>query len=88
MSVLLLWVIRILVVLIVLRFVLRAVAGRRPQGRRAQQRLGGTLVRDPQCGTYLPPARALAVSHRGEVLHFCSDRCRDAWATAQRHGVA
>ena len=59
MTMALLWIVRILVVLFVLRLVLRAVTGTRaPASRRRQARIGGSLVRDPQCGTYLPPARA------------------------------
>ncbi len=85
MSVLLLWILRILVVLFVLRLIVRAFAGGAGATRaRRQARIGGSLVRDPQCGTYLPPARALTLSSRGQLLHFCSDRCRDAWATS--HG--
>jgi hypothetical protein len=83
MTVVLLWIVRILVVLFVLRLLLRAVTGARsPASQRRQARIGGSLVRDPQCGTYLPPARALTLSSRGQVLHFCSDRCRDAWASS------
>lgn len=83
MTVILLWIVRILVVLFVLRLLLRAVTGARTSPRR-QARIGGSLVRDPQCGTYLPPTRALTLSNRGQVLHFCSDRCRDAWTSS--HG--
>lgn len=83
MTVVLLWIVRILVVLFVLRLLVRAVTGARTSQRR-QARIGGSLVRDPQCGTYVPPARALTLSSRGQVLHFCSDRCRDAWTSS--HG--
>jgi YHS domain-containing protein len=82
-TVVLLWIVRILVVLFVLRLLVRAVTGARTSQRR-QARIGGSLVRDPQCGTYVPPARALTLSSRGQVLHFCSDRCRDAWTSS--HG--
>ena len=83
MTVVLLWIVRILVVLYVLRLLLHAITGARTSERR-QARIGGSLVRDPQCGTYLPPARALTLSSRGQVLYFCSDRCRDAWTSS--HG--
>ena len=83
MTVVLLWIVRILVVLFVLRLLVRAVTGARTSQRR-QARIGGSLVRDPHCGTYVPPARALTLSSRGQVLHFCSDRCRDAWTSS--HG--
>ena len=79
----LLWLVRIIVVLFVLRLLLRAVTGARTS-QRQQARIGGSLVRDPQCGTYVPPARALTLPSRGQVLYFCSDRCRDAWTSS--HG--
>ena len=83
MTVVLLWIVRIIVVLFVLRLLLRAVTGARTS-QRQQARIGGSLVRDPQCGTYVPPARALTLSNRDQVLYFCSDRCRNAWTSS--HG--
>ena len=87
---LLLWTLRILVLLLILRFLLRlftarpAPADRRPRGTRRQERLGGTLVRDPHCGTYVPASSAITVGRGNAVHHFCSAGCRDAWAAAHR----
>ena len=75
------WIIRILVLLIVIRLVLRAISGRRlVTGRenRRQVRAGGTLERDPHCGTYVPRSRAVTARSGGTTLYFCSDACRDA----------
>jgi len=87
MTGLLLWILRVLVILMVLRLVLRLFSGRRavapPRQRRAPQRLGGTLVRDPQCGTYVPESSALVVRSGSGTWHFCSAACRDAWRAAQ-----
>lgn len=83
MTAVLLWIVRLLIVLIVVRYLVRMLAPGRQAARRMPQRLGGQLVRDPQCGTYLPPARALTISRGGELVHFCSDRCRDAWTAAR-----
>ncbi len=58
--------------------------GRPPQGgqtTRPPERIGGTLVQDPQCGTYLPRERAIAVTSGGSTQYFCSDTCRDEWKT-------
>ena len=87
---LLLWLVRLLVLLLIIRFVVTMVrqamvrAGKGPgtpqaPGRQAE-RLGGTLVQDPQCGTYLPKERAIAVAAGGETQYFCSDTCREQWA--------
>jgi hypothetical protein len=79
---LLMWGLRLLVVLLVLRMLFRMVASRRSVPTRASQRIGGTLVRDPHCGTYLPPERALTLTTSDGVLHFCSASCRDAWTSS------
>jgi hypothetical protein len=90
MSVILVWVLRILVVLFIVRLILRALgiwqtapARRRPQSPpREAERSGGTLVQDPQCGTYLPKTRALALGAGTDAKYFCSPACRDAYAAA------
>jgi hypothetical protein len=81
------WFIRALVILLVIRLVLRFVRGvmagsakgpaRRPS--RPQERLGGTLARDPQCGTYVAPDGAVTSGSGDNVLYFCSTTCRDAY---------
>jgi uncharacterized protein len=41
---------------------------------------GVQMVRDPVCGTFLPPANALSLTERGGGVHyFCSDKCREAY---------
>ncbi len=90
---LILWVVRFLVLLLIVRFVVTLVtramthvgggAGPRQSGRqpnRPVERIGGTLVQDPQCGTYLPQDRAISVISGGSTLFFCSTTCRDEWA--------
>jgi YHS domain-containing protein len=37
------------------------------------------MVRDPQCGTYLPRTDALSRTVGGEKEYFCSEKCRDAF---------
>ena len=34
------------------------------------------LVRDPVCGTYVPPRPALSLTTSGSTHYFCSERCR------------
>jgi YHS domain-containing protein len=38
---------------------------------------GGELKRDPVCGTYVSTAVSLKRTVKGQVVHFCSDDCRD-----------
>ena len=84
------WILRILVLLLILRIVLRFVFGLLAQkntgsGRSGAsdgklERAGGELVRDPQCGTYVPKARAIVLGTGTDVQYFCSTKCRDAYA--------
>jgi YHS domain-containing protein len=81
------WVLRILLFLIVLRLVLRFVAGllqglqgapprAATRGRTARDAAAVSLVRDPVCGTYVVRSRALTSVSNGSTVHFCSDACR------------
>jgi YHS domain-containing protein len=38
------------------------------------------LVRDPVCGTHVAEEVAIALREGGELVHFCSPACRDAYA--------
>jgi YHS domain-containing protein len=74
---------QLLLLLAVLRAVWRLVKGvlegagyRQVEGR---QQSGVKLVRDPNCGTYVSPSRALATRMAGETLYFCSEKCRREW---------
>jgi YHS domain-containing protein len=87
------WILRIIAILIIVRFVFRLLGGviramgggtAAPSSRKPQTRVGGRLVRDPQCGTHIPEERAIAVRHGSETVYFCSDACRDEWRVAQR----
>ena len=85
------WLIRFIILTIVINMVIRLfVAKRRPSpsmpggGRRARmpERQGGTLVRDPHCGTYIPQSNALRLGNGEGAQYFCSDGCRAAWSAA------
>ena len=89
MSVLLIWIVRVLVVLFLIRLVLRLFGVTRgpaiPRPRpRDVERSGGTLVQDPYCGTYLPQSRALSLGDGSNAKYFCSVACRDAYVAAPR----
>jgi YHS domain-containing protein len=46
--------------------------------RRGPPERGVQMVRDPVCGTFLPPGNALILTERGgAVRYFCSETCRD-----------
>jgi hypothetical protein len=62
--------------------VVDGVTGRSRRGDRAPAR-GIQMMRDPVCGAFVVPGRAVALDdNRGRAhgrLYFCSARCRDAY---------
>ena len=38
------------------------------------------MVRDPQCGVYLPLSTALKKRLRGETVYFCSRECEEKYS--------
>ena len=83
------WIFRVLVILLVIRLILRFLggvltgyAGPGPAQKPNQPatREGGHLVRDPNCGTYIPVGRALRDGSGDNAVYFCSETCRNAWA--------
>lgn len=83
MARLLLWAILILLAIRALSRFLRGLlegAGYRREmpGRPGPDAAVG-LVRDPVCGTYVVPGRALTARSESGTLYFCSEKCRQAW---------
>jgi len=61
--------------------VIEGMRGERPlgPGSSAARSRSVQMVRDPACGTFVLPDRAVTVVSAGRQLHFCSTRCRDAF---------
>jgi YHS domain-containing protein len=59
--------------------IVAGVSGRPLDGSRSVAQHGVQMVRDPICGTFLLPDRALVLSVGGTRLFFCSDACRDKY---------
>jgi len=62
----------------------RAMTGGGPPAPREKTRQGEDMVRDPQCGTYVPRGDALEKIVNGQTHYFCSARCRDAFTGKKR----
>jgi YHS domain-containing protein len=50
----------------------------RPPSQQAS-RTGVQMARDPVCGTFVIPERAVRLDDGTRVIHFCSTECRDAF---------
>src|ERR1700676_2209024 len=42
------------------------------------------LVRDPVCGVHIAKVLAIPLRENGELLHFCSLACRDAYLNSSQ----
>jgi YHS domain-containing protein len=76
------WVLRVILLIIVLRAISRLLRGVM-QGLNAPADSSPAavgLVRDPVCGTYVVPSRALTAGSGRDTRFFCSERCRQAWS--------
>lgn len=75
------WILRVVLIIIVVRALWRLVHGI-AQGLSTPsitERPAVGLQRDPVCGTFVVPSRALTARSGDEVRFFCSERCRRAW---------
>jgi YHS domain-containing protein len=50
-----------------------------PRGDLNAGESGRLLVRDPVCGVHIAEVLAIPLRENGELLHFCSLACRDAY---------
>jgi YHS domain-containing protein len=77
------WILRIILILVIVRALWRLFrgilegAGYRQVGSATPE--GVKLVRDPVCGVYVAPSRALVARSAGETAYFCSEKCRTEW---------
>ena len=74
------WAILIIVLLRALSRLLRGIM----EGAGYEPRSGGRapsvpLARDPVCGVFVVPGKALTVQRGGTTQYFCSEKCRQAW---------
>jgi hypothetical protein len=76
------WILRIILIIIVVRAIYRLVYGiaQGLSGTARPERGAVGLVRDPMCGTYVVPSRALTAGSGSNMRFFCSERCREAWS--------
>jgi YHS domain-containing protein len=76
-------ILKIVLVLFVVRallMLLRGVMqGVNPDGKTSPQPRGVQLVRDPVCGVYVTPSKAITERSGIGTAYFCSEKCRAAW---------
>lgn len=57
--------------------VVDGISGQHPRGDSGQSAV--QMVRDPVCGTFVVPDRALTLAEQGHPVYFCSRTCRDKY---------
>jgi YHS domain-containing protein len=80
---------RIFLLIVMALFALRAIGrlmggitqaargGDMPRGPSAETPV--KMMKDPICGTFVVPGKALSASAGGATVWFCSEQCRDAF---------
>jgi len=82
---------RYFLIVLVALFALRAIGrfmgglaqGARSDGAQPRQRPGEApmkMAKDPVCGTFVVPGKALSVTAGGATQWFCSEQCRAEYA--------
>lgn len=88
---------RVLLFALLLFFLVRAVRGllvgiaagaARSGTRRRGPQPSEHMVRDPVCGTFVLPSRAIAVGRGADARYFCSEQCRTAYLRQPDAGPA
>jgi YHS domain-containing protein len=59
--------------------------GRAPRGRWVPTP-SVQMVRDPVCGTFVVPSRAVTLAVGGDRIYFCSSDCRDRYRAGSFKG--
>ena len=59
--------------------IVAGVSGRPLDGSSRMAHHGVQMVRDPVCGIYVVPDRALSLTHGSGPVYFCSADCRDKY---------
>ena len=58
------------------------------RGETQMPRMARQLVRDPVCGMHVDETLSIPLREAGELLHFCSVACRDAYAESTKKFAA
>ncbi len=74
----------VVMVLFALRAVGRFMGGLSQAARGEAPRARGTdtpvkMMKDPVCGTFVVPGKALSATSDGATVWFCSEQCRDTF---------
>jgi hypothetical protein len=82
MGKILLWMILIALVVRSLSRLLRGVLEGAGYRREINPPRSVGLVKDPVCGVFVVPGKALTAGSGSSLKHFCSEKCRRQWVKA------
>ena len=76
------WIVRFILLLIVIRLLWKFIRGVLEGAGVFQPPPKGNvgLVRDPVCGVFVVPSKALTAGHGADTRYFCSEQCRSQWS--------
>jgi YHS domain-containing protein len=75
------WILRIILVLVIVRLLWRFIRGILEGAGvfHAPNQASVGLVRDPVCGVFVVPSKAITAGSGSETRYFCSEKCRVEW---------
>lgn len=59
--------------------IVQGASGAQSSHQRAASPPAVKMMRDPVCGTYVVPGKALELARGRETLYFCSEKCREQY---------
>ena len=62
--------------------VMQGASGTPPGRARGSSTPSVKMARDPICGTFVVPGKALSLVTQGETIYFCSEKCRTAYGAS------
>lgn len=63
--------------------VIQAASGQPPGGGAQPPLQSAKMVRDPVCGTFVLPERAVSIADGRGRVYFCSEACRDQYRSTR-----
>lgn len=76
------WILRIILLLIIIRLLWKFIRGVLEGAGVVQSPRHASvgLVRDPVCGVFVVPSKALTSGSGSQTRYFCSEKCRAEWS--------
>ena len=77
---------KLLLTIIIIYLLVKFYKNSLPQGKDDGENVKDVLVRDPNCGKFIPKERAIRVEFNGKIYYFCSLQCAKEYEEKLKNG--